>query len=132
MLQAGRLAAVFPGERRVFHTARAPFSMSFFKDYVMTEQYASIIDVRRIPHQKRHPLIFGTFDALPGGEALQLINDHDPKPLYYQFENFAADSFEWTYLEAGPSLWRVKIAKRGGESSHAAGESCCSGGACGG
>lgn len=99
----------------------------------MTVQYASIIDVRRIPHHNRHALIFGTFDVLPGGEALQLINDHDPKPLYYQFENnFPAGSFEWTYLEAGPSQWRVEIAKRGGESSHGAGESCCSGGGCGG
>jgi uncharacterized protein (DUF2249 family) len=69
----------------------------------MTEQYVSVIDVRRIPYHRRNALIFGTFDALPGGEALHLINDHDTKPLYYQFENFAADSFEWTYLEAGPS-----------------------------
>ncbi|AOK46550.1 MULTISPECIES: DUF2249 domain-containing protein [unclassified Burkholderia] len=98
----------------------------------MSEQYASVIDVRRIPHHKRHALIFGTFDALPGGEALQLINDHDPKPLYYQLEQLAADSFEWTYLEAGPSQWRVQIAKRDGALGHDAGDSCCSGGGCGG
>jgi uncharacterized protein (DUF2249 family) len=126
------LPAVFPGERRAFRTGRAPCSISFFKGYVMTEQYVSVIDVSRIPYHKRHALIFGTFDAVPGGEALQLINDHDPKPLYYQFENFLADSFEWTYLEAGPSQWRVQIAKRGGESGHDAGDSCCSGGGCGG
>lgn len=47
----------------------------------MNEQYASVIDVRRIPHHKRHALIFGTFDALPDGEALQLINDHDPEHI---------------------------------------------------
>ncbi|AHI64357.1 DUF2249 domain-containing protein [Burkholderia thailandensis] len=98
----------------------------------MNEQYASVIDVRRIPHHKRHALIFGTFDALPDGEALQLINDHDPKPLYDQFEQRAADSFEWTYLEAGPSQWRVQIAKRDGALGQDAGDSCCSGGGCGG
>ncbi|EDU11846.1 DUF2249 domain-containing protein [Burkholderia pseudomallei] len=132
MLQAGRTPSAFSGEWRALRTGRAP-RLSPFKDQVMNEQYASIIDVRRIPHHKRHALIFGTFDALPGGEALQLINDHDPKPLYYQLEERAADSFEWTYLEAGPSQWRVQIAKRGDALGHYdAGDSCCSGGGCGG
>ncbi len=39
------------------------------------------IDVRSIPGPQRHPLIFHTFDALAPGEALELVNDHDPFPL---------------------------------------------------
>ena len=36
--------------------------------------------------RERHPTILSTFDALQPGEALELVNDHDPKPLRYQFE----------------------------------------------
>ncbi|KVN05429.1 hypothetical protein WT08_20835 [Burkholderia sp. MSMB1552] len=47
-------------------------------------------------------------------------------------EERAADSFEWTYLEAGPSQWRVQIAKRDGGFGRDADESRCPGGGCGG
>ena len=43
------------------------------------------IDVRNIVPRDRHPLIFQTFDALADGEGFELVNDHDPKPLRYQF-----------------------------------------------
>jgi hypothetical protein len=43
------------------------------------------LDVREIAPRERHPLIFGTFDRLRPGESFILLNDHDPKPLYYQF-----------------------------------------------
>ena len=75
-------------------------------------------------------LIFGRFDALQPGQALQLVNDHDPLPLYRQFEARSAGRFEWTYLEAGPVRWRVQIAKTGPGAGQAAGDACCSGGGC--
>lgn len=71
-----------------------------------------IIDVRTIIPRDRHPLIFGTFAALGAGEHFELVNDHDPKPLYYQFQAEQAGRFDWDYLEAGPEVWRVKIARR--------------------
>jgi uncharacterized protein (DUF2249 family) len=43
------------------------------------------IDVRNMVPRERHPLIFKTFDELAKGQTFELINDHDPKPLYYQF-----------------------------------------------
>ncbi len=69
------------------------------------------VDVREIPPPQRHPLIFGTFDGLASGEALMLVNDHDPKPLYYQFQAQHAGKFTWDYLENGPDVWRVRVAK---------------------
>ncbi|WP_449436936.1 DUF2249 domain-containing protein [Pedobacter steynii] len=39
-------------------------------------------------------------------------NDHDPKPLYYQFLAERGQTFSWDYLENGPEIWKVKIAKR--------------------
>lgn len=78
----------------------------------MTNQ---VIDVRVIPPRERHPMIFETFDALRPGEAFELVNDHEPKPLYYQFMHERADQFEWAYLESGPDVWRVRIGKRNGQ-----------------
>jgi uncharacterized protein (DUF2249 family) len=70
------------------------------------------LDVRTIEPRQRHPLIFTTFSDLAPGEAFELVNDHDPKPLYYQFQAEMADSFAWDYLEQGPDVWRVRISKR--------------------
>lgn len=69
------------------------------------------IDVRVIPPPQRHALIFQTFEALGPGEAFELVNDHDPKPLYYQFAAERAGEFTWDYLENGPQVWRVRIGK---------------------
>ncbi|HQU50846.1 MAG TPA: DUF2249 domain-containing protein [Casimicrobiaceae bacterium] len=71
------------------------------------------LDVRSIVPRERHPLIFRTFDALAPGESLVLVNDHDPKPLYYQFKAESTAEFTWEYLEQGPEVWRVAIGKAG-------------------
>lgn len=74
---------------------------------------STTIDVRNIVPRERHPLIFGTFANLHPGDAFMLVNDHDPKPLYYQFQAEKPGEFSWDYLEEGPEVWRVRIGKRG-------------------
>lgn len=69
------------------------------------------IDVRKIPPPQRHPMIFQAFEELEPGESFVLVNDHDPKPLYYQFSFEREGEFTWEYLEEGPSVWRVSIGK---------------------
>lgn len=69
------------------------------------------IDVRTIAPRERHPLIFSTFDTLLPGQALLLVNDHDPKPLFYQFQAESSGEFTWDYLERGPEVWRVRIGR---------------------
>ena len=91
-------------------------------------QTASRIDVRTIAPRDRHALIFATFDRLARGESIELVNDHDPRPLYHQFGTRAPGAFAWEYLESGPETWRVAIT-RTGDAAGAAG-SCCGG--CGG
>ncbi len=71
-----------------------------------------MFDVRQIVPRDRHPLIFQTFDSLPPGAHFVLVNDHDPKPLYYQFLHERADVFTWEYLETGPDVWRVQIGRK--------------------
>lgn len=89
-----------------------------------------LIDVRQIAPRERHPRIFQTFDQLPVGGSFVLANDHDPRPLHYQFSAERQGAFEWLYLEQGPDLWRVRITK----AAQAAGasEGACCGGSCGG
>ena len=72
----------------------------------------NVLDIRPIVPRDRHPLIFDRFDALPAGAAFVLINDHDPRPLFYQFSVERKDEFKWEYLEQGPEVWRVRIEKR--------------------
>ncbi|MCX2728466.1 DUF2249 domain-containing protein [Thermomicrobium sp. 4228-Ro] len=71
------------------------------------------LDVRDVPPPQRHPLIFRTFEELAPGQAFVLVNDHDPKPLYYQFQAELAGQFTWDDLERGPQVWRVRIGKVG-------------------
>ncbi|MGH3296079.1 MAG: DUF2249 domain-containing protein [Trebonia sp.] len=69
------------------------------------------LDVRTEEPKRRHELIFETFTDLPVGQAYVLVNDHDPKPLRYQFEAENAGEFSWQYLEEGPEVWRVRIGR---------------------
>ncbi len=70
------------------------------------------LDVRDLPPPRRHALIFDTCGKLPVGNAVILVNDHDPKPLYYQFEAERPGQFGWEYVESGPEVWRVRITRR--------------------
>lgn len=99
----------------------------------MSESIATTIDVREIAPFQRHPMIFGRFNELQPGQALLLVNDHDPRPLYNQFQAVTAGRFTWDYVESGPAIWRVRIGKlaAGSASAKPAGGSCCSGGSCG-
>ena len=76
------------------------------------EQDASVIDVRELPPAQRHQKIFQLVNDLAVGGSFVLVNDHDPKPLYYQLEAEYPKQFSWTYIDQGPSVWRVEIGKR--------------------
>lgn len=76
----------------------------------MADQDATL-DVRSEIPARRHELIFETYGALDKGEGFVLVNDHDPKPLYYQFAAEHPDQFSWDYLEQGPETWRVRIGR---------------------
>jgi uncharacterized protein (DUF2249 family) len=70
-----------------------------------------IVDVRTEIPRIRHELIFETFASLAVGTAFVLVNDHDPKPLYYQLAAENAGEFSWDYVEEGPEVWRVRISR---------------------
>ncbi|MFW5968448.1 MAG: DUF2249 domain-containing protein [Persicimonas sp.] len=45
------------------------------------------------------------------GESFVIKNDHDPRPLRYQFQAERPVQFGWEYLEEGPEVWRVRLTK---------------------
>lgn len=58
---------------------------------------ATTLDLRDVPPPERHPTIHSAFEELESGESLEIVNDHDPKPLFYEFqaevEAFDADNY---------------------------------------
>ncbi len=70
------------------------------------------LDVRQMPPWERHPTIFKAFDDLVPGQSLILVNDHEPKPLYYQFAAEMPDRFEWKAEERAPREWVTRITKK--------------------
>jgi uncharacterized protein (DUF2249 family) len=70
------------------------------------------LDVRAMPPQRRHATIFETLDGLDVGEALTLVNDHDPVPLRYQLDATRPGQFGWTVVADGPETWEVEIRSR--------------------
>lgn len=70
-----------------------------------------VLDVRDIPHAIRHATVFGAFDAVPPGGALQLVAHHDPIPLLHQLDQRADGRLAVSYLERGPEVWRLLLSR---------------------
>ncbi|MGH9468253.1 MAG: DUF2249 domain-containing protein [Terriglobales bacterium] len=75
-----------------------------------TYSVVSTIDVREVPHQGRHQLIYKTFENLQPGQAFILVVDHDPKPVLFELDFMHKGTFAYAYLEQGP-LFRIQMAK---------------------
>jgi uncharacterized protein (DUF2249 family) len=68
-----------------------------------------VIKVADIDPRYRHMVIFQLFEHLGRSDSLQLVTDHDPKPLRFQLEARHGSRCEWSYLEQGPDVWRVRL-----------------------
>lgn len=67
------------------------------------------LDVREIPPYERHGRIFDTWHALPVGDEIVLTNDHEPRPLFYQFQAEYPGEFEYSAEERGEHWWEAHI-----------------------
>ncbi len=75
------------------------------------EGFAARVDARQYEPKDKHPAILVAFEALALGQRMELVNDHDPRPLHYLFLAEMPGRFTWEYLEEGPEVWRVAIGK---------------------
>lgn len=48
----------------------------------------------------------------PENHSLMLINDHDPKPLFYQLEAEQPGAFSFDYIESGPERFAIRVARK--------------------
>src|SRR5699024_3822279 len=69
------------------------------------------LDVRTLIPIKRHEKLIKLFKELPAEESFIFINDHDPKPLYYEFRSIFGDVVGWEYLKTDPKEWKVKVTR---------------------
>lgn len=74
----------------------------------------STLDVRELSPAERHPTIHEAFEELDSGETLTIRNDHDPKPLFYEFsaevESFDAEGYE--VERRGPQEFVARLPKK--------------------
>lgn len=68
-----------------------------------------VVDARKLAPGQRHAIIFQLFDRLEAGGAIEVVADHDPRPLRYLFDVGYGDRCKWIYLEQGPDVWRVRL-----------------------
>jgi regulator of cell morphogenesis and NO signaling len=80
------------------------------------------LNVTEIEPRFKHQVIFEKFDSLPEGLDFTILNDHDPKPLYYQLIAERGKVFTWEYLESGPVNWKVRIGKKADKQEETIGE----------
>src|SRR5699024_7686791 len=69
------------------------------------------LDVRTLVPIKRHEKLLKLFKELPVDESFIFINDHDPKPLYYEFRSIYGNVVGWEYLQRGGQEWKVEVTR---------------------
>lgn len=76
-------------------------------------EFSGRVDIREIlPHKDKYPTVHKTFAALKTGEKMELVNDHDFRPIFeYKFPFDFPGQYEWFYLEEGPEVWRAAVTK---------------------
>lgn len=75
------------------------------------------IDLRGMPMDPRHELLFSTLFGLQPGESMEVTNDHDPSGLKARLGVEHAGRFAWTWLEQGPTDWRFRVDRVDGPTS---------------
>jgi uncharacterized protein (DUF2249 family) len=72
-----------------------------------------VIKVADIDPPHRHT-IFRLFEHLALNDWLEIVVDHDPKPLRLQLEARHGPRCNWSYLEKGPDIWRIRLLRADG------------------
>jgi len=88
-----------------------PRKLTVIKDDRLKDDELGTIDVRDLKPQRRHQALLAIFDELGADEGFVLVNDHDPKPLYYELRSMHGDVIDWEYQSKGEDGWRVEVVK---------------------
>ncbi|MFD2768001.1 DUF2249 domain-containing protein [Micromonospora eburnea] len=70
------------------------------------------LDVRLLPHDRRHTTVLAALDAMPAGGALVLIAPHAPRPLLAEIEARYRGNMVAEWLQDGPDTWQVRLSRQ--------------------
>ncbi|MFG2053202.1 DUF2249 domain-containing protein [Micromonospora sp. NPDC048930] len=70
------------------------------------------LDVRLLPHDRRHATVLAALDALPVGGALVLVAPHAPRPLLAEIEVRYRGGMLAEWLQDGPDTWQVRLSRQ--------------------
>ncbi|MCI4066914.1 DUF2249 domain-containing protein [Micromonospora sp. R77] len=69
------------------------------------------LDVRLLPHGRRHARVLAALDALPAGRALVLVAPHAPRPLPAEVEARYRGGVTTEWLRDGPDVWQIRLSR---------------------
>ncbi|MCW3845415.1 DUF2249 domain-containing protein [Micromonospora yasonensis] len=69
------------------------------------------LDVRTLPHDRRHATVLAALEALPDGGALVLVAPHAPRPLLAEIESRYRGGMAAEWLQDGPDTWQIRLSR---------------------
>ncbi|MGV8804629.1 MAG: DUF2249 domain-containing protein [Polaromonas sp.] len=91
---------------------------------------AVTLDVRALPPNERPAMIHSVFRSLLPGQAIEVVCNHEDKPLRELLRSVLPGRFSWADLEQAPGRWRAAITRLASGPEGHDGAGCC--GACAG
>ena len=79
----------------------------------ITPEGGHSFDVRGISRRFRHLVVFAALDNMQPGEHMHFMNDHDPKPLLMQINQYFGASVQYTYLKNEPGEVVIDFTRAG-------------------
>jgi uncharacterized protein (DUF2249 family) len=67
------------------------------------------LDVRDVPHSRRHGLVVSTVEALAPGQAVVLVAGHAPRPVLTEIDDRFGAAVQAQWLQSGPEVWQVRL-----------------------
>lgn len=67
------------------------------------------LDVRTVPHDRRHALVLSTVEHLGPGEAVVLVAGHAPRPVLAEVYARFTGQVRTEWLQEGPTTWQVRL-----------------------
>ena len=70
---------------------------------------AAAVDLKNLPHSRRHPVVFERLEVLGDDEALVVSCDYEPQLLRWHVEARWPGRFAWSWEQTGPLVWRARV-----------------------
>jgi len=78
----------------------------------MPSSSPTALDVRPLTPARKSTTVLATFDRLDAGESFILVDDRDPVGLRTHIEAERPGQGQWIYLQEGPYVWHVRVARQ--------------------